>query len=276
MSADPAWSDLAERTEMIGMRRMATDQPADVVDLLDIGAHPLADGVHTVVVRDPMWHYWNKAIGFCEPVTEATVAEAVARATAEGVGALAFQLQPRVVPDDWAAIVARHGLTTDNMFVKCFGPAEPRQVETDLRIERLGPEHAAAFTEVMAAGFGFDPTPEAHAFFDGAHFFEGDWSSYGAFDGDTLLGVARMLAVPETDSVAIFGAATLPAGRNRGAQSALLDIRIREARDRGLRYASAETWLESPGTPNPSQHNMRRAGLTEVHTRPNWVWHRPA
>jgi ribosomal protein S18 acetylase RimI-like enzyme len=81
-----------------------------------------------------------------------------------------------------------------------------------------------------------------------------------------------MLVVPETDAVALFGAATLPEGRNRGAQGALLDARIREARDRGIRYASAETWLENEENPNPSQHNMRRAGLTEVHTRPNWVW----
>jgi ribosomal protein S18 acetylase RimI-like enzyme len=81
-----------------------------------------------------------------------------------------------------------------------------------------------------------------------------------------------MLALAETDSVALFGAATLPEGRNRGVQGALLDVRIREALDRGLRYASAETWLEDAENRNPSQHNMRRAGLTEVHTRPNWVW----
>ena len=274
--ANAAWSDLAERTEAAAMRRMMTDQPAEVVALLGVSAHPLADGVHTVVVRDPMWSYWNKALGFCETVTDATVAEAVGRASTEGVAAFALQLQPRVVPQDWDAIVARHGLSPDNMFVKCFGPAEPRAVETDLRIERLGPEHGAAFTDVMATGFGFEATPDAHAFFDRAHFFEDDWASYGAYDGETLVGVARMLAVPETESVAIFGAATLPEGRNRGAQGALLDVRFGEARDRGLRYASAETWLENDENRNPSQHNMRRAGLTEVHTRPNWVWRRPA
>jgi ribosomal protein S18 acetylase RimI-like enzyme len=222
-----------------------------------------------------MWVYWNKALGFCRPVTEDNVAEAVGRAEDLGVAAFALQLQPRVLPDDWDAVAARQGLTAGTLFVKCFGPLTPRRVETDLRVERLGPEHAAEFTDVMAVGFGFEATPEAHAFFDGAHFFEGDWASYGAFDGDDLVGVARMLAVPETESVAIFGAATLPAGRNRGAQGALLDVRIREALDRGLRYASAETWLENAENRNPSQHNLRRAGLAEVHTRPNWVWHRP-
>jgi len=161
------------------------------------------------------------------------------------------------------------------MFVKCFGPAEPREARTDLRIARLSGADAADFTRVMAEGFEFEETPEAHALFASPQYFEGDWAAYGAYDGDTLVAVARMLVVPETDAVALFGAATLPEGRGRGAQSALLAARLREARDRGVRYASAETWLESEGNPNPSQHNMRRVGLTEVHTRPNWVWRSP-
>jgi GNAT superfamily N-acetyltransferase len=241
-----------------------------------MSTHDAGDGVHTVVVRDPMWGYWNKALGFCEVVTEEVVAAVRARAEDRGVPVFAYQLQPRVKPQDWAAIAESHGLTQGTTFVKCFGPAEPRAVETDLRIARLGPEHGADFVRVMAAGFGFEGGPGADAMFDGAQFFDGDWATYGAFDGDTLLAVARMVAVAETEAVALFGAATLPEGRNRGAQGALLDARIREARDRGLRYASAETWLESPENPNPSQHNMTRAGLTEVHTRASWVWRNPA
>ena len=222
-----------------------------------------------------MFGYWNKALGFCEPVTEDVVAEVVDRGRGRGVGALALQVQPRVLPEDWADLAARHGLVPGTLMVKCFGPAEPRTVETDLTITRLGPEHAPEFVRIMAAGFGFEQTPGAEAMFGGAQFFDGDWATYGAWDGETLVGVARMLVVAETEAVALFGAATLPAGRNRGAQGALLDVRIRAARDRGLRWASAETWLESDENPNPSQHNMRRAGLTEVHTRPNWVWRRP-
>jgi len=275
MSANPEWSDLAERTEAAAMRRIVDDQTSEVQDLLAMSTHPAGDGVHTVVVDDPMFGYWNKALGFCEQVGEDVVAEVVDRGRRRGVGALVLQVQPRVLPDDWADLAARHGLTPGTVMVKCFGPAEPRTVETDLTITRLTPEHAPDFVRIMAAGFGFEQTPAADAMFDGGQFFDGDWATYGAWDGDSLVGVARMLAVAETDSVALFGAATLPEGRNRGAQGALLDARIREARDRGLRWASAETWLESEENPNPSQHNMRRAGLTEVHTRPNWVWRRP-
>ena len=43
---------------------------------------------------------------------------------------------------------------------------------------------------------------------------------YGAYDGDTLVGVARMLAVPETGAVAIFGAG--PVGLMAAASARLL------------------------------------------------------
>ncbi len=275
MSTTSEWSDLAERTEAAAMRRIVDDQTPAVQERLAMSSHRAGDGVHVVVVRDPMWGYWNKALGFCKPVSEDLVAEVVGRGREHGVGALALQLQPRVTPEGWPAIAERHALTQGTTFVKCFGPAEPHAVETDLSITRLGPEHAADFVRIMAVGFGFEPTDDADAMFDGAQFFDGDWATYGAWDDDTLVAVARMLVVAETEAVALFGAATLPEGRNRGAQGALLDARIREARDRGLRWASAETWLENEENPNPSQHNMRRAGLTEVHTRPSWVWRAP-
>src|SRR4029079_5685999 len=99
---------------------------------------------------------------------------------------------------------------------------------THRRVGRLGPGHGAGFVRIMARGFGYEPSDAADAMFSGAQFFDGDWATYGAWDADTLLGVARMLAVAETDAGALFGAATLPLGRNRGAQGALLDARIRE------------------------------------------------
>jgi|tagenome__1003787_1003787.scaffolds.fasta_scaffold20933746_3 ribosomal protein S18 acetylase RimI-like enzyme len=272
MSANREWSDLAERTEAAAMRRILDDQTPEVRDLLGMSTHAVGDGVHTVVVRDPMWGYWNKALGFCEPVTDDIVGAVADRCRDLAATVAALLVQPRVVLDDWSSITERHGLTPGTVMVKCFGPAEPRPVETDLRITRLTPEHAADFVRIMAVGFGFEQTPDADAMFAGEQFFDGDWATYGAWDGDALVGVARMLAVAETEAVALFGAATLPQGRNRGAQGALLDVRVREARDRGLRWASAETWLESTENQNPSQHNLRRAGLTEVHTRPNWVW----
>jgi ribosomal protein S18 acetylase RimI-like enzyme len=266
------WSDLAERTEAVGMVRLIEDLAPEVRNLLGADTRTVGDGVHTIVSRDPMFGYWNKSLGFCKTVTDDQVAQVTADGTAYGVPVLALQLQPRVVPDDWSAIAERHGLVPGNVMVKFFGPATPREVETDLRIERLDASYGPEFARIMMVGFEVPQSAESAAMFGGAAYFEGDWSTYGAFSGDQLVGVARLLAVDETGAVHLFGAATLPEARKRGAQSALMDARIREARDRGLEWASAETWLESAEHQNPSQHNMAAAGLTAVHTRPNWVW----
>jgi hypothetical protein len=190
-TAATEWSDLAERTEALAMQRMMLQQAPATVELLGVSAPDLADGVHTVVVRDPMWGYWNKALGFCSPVDAATVDEAVSRARDQRVPAFAFQVQPRAVPDDWSAIARRHGLTEGTTFVKCFGPAEPRGARTDLRISRLAADDAASFTQVLSVGFGFEETAEAHALFDGPQYFDGDWAAYGAYDGDVLVAAAR-------------------------------------------------------------------------------------
>ena len=74
------------------------------------------------------------------------------------------------------------------------------------------------------------------------------------------------------DAAGLFGAATLATHRGRGAQSGLLAARLRAAAEAGVRWVSAETGAEAPGSHNPSLHNIRRAGLVDVYERPNWLW----
>ena len=88
--------------------------------------------------------------------------------------------------------------------------------------------------------------------------------------GDDLAAVANLFV--HGDVATLSGAATLPEFRRRGAQSALMAARIREGAARGCTWLSTETWPESPGNPNPSQHNMRQLGLTELYVRQNWVF----
>ena len=272
---EETWSDLAERTEAGVMRRFNEQTDARTRERLGMSAASVRDGVLVTVARDPMGGYWNKALGFVAPVTDDLVGEIVARAREAGAPAFGLQVQPSARPADEDALLDAHGLTRGNRFVKCFGPAQPRaDVATDgLRIERVGAERADDFGRIMKAGFGVpEESEDATLWFADPGFYDGEWATYAAFDGDEVVAVARLCVVEETGAGAMFGAATLPQARNRGAQGALMDARVREARDRGCRWISAETWAESPGNPNPSQHNMRLAGLTEVHTREDWVW----
>ena len=61
----------------------------------------------------------------------------------------------------------------------------------------------------------------------------------------------------------------------RRAQGALMARRIDESPQPRARYVVTETGAETPDSPNPSLHNMRRMGLSEVYERRNWVWFAP-
>jgi GNAT superfamily N-acetyltransferase len=272
---DHRWSDLAERTEALVMERFNTETDPGTREMLGMDVRAVGDGVLTTVLRDPMGGYWNKALGFTRPVDGDVLSEIVGAVERTLVPTLAVQVQPRCQPDGFAQAARRLGLTEGRAFVKCFGPVEPRDVQTEgLRVERIGAGDAEVFSRIMHIGFQVDPSDASRRWFSDPAFFDGDWATYAAYDGTEPVAVARLLVVAETGSAAMFGAATMPAARGRGAQTALLHARMREARDRGCRWASAETWAETPEHPNPSQHNMRAVGLTEVHVRRNWVYRR--
>jgi GNAT superfamily N-acetyltransferase len=95
------------------------------------------------------------------------------------------------------------------------------------------------------------------------------WYAFGAYDGDALVGMGALFAHGRCGQLS--GAATLPEARGRGAQSALMAARIALARDLGLEWVTAETGSETRENPNPSLHNMHRAGLATLYERRNWL-----
>jgi hypothetical protein len=88
--------------------------------------------------------------------------------------------------------------------------------------------------------------------------------------GGEVVGTAGMYVHGEVAQ--FFGGATLEPYRRRGAQTALLRARIRDAVAAGCRWASAETGVERPGGHNSSLHNMLRAGFGVLYERENWTW----
>jgi hypothetical protein len=95
------------------------------------------------------------------------------------------------------------------------------------------------------------------------------WRHYFAVDGKRPVAAAALYV---EDDVAWAGfAGTLPVDRQRGAQSALLARRIRDAHDVGARWITCETTAESPDRPNQSLRNMRRLGFEVTYERENYV-----
>ena len=90
------------------------------------------------------------------------------------------------------------------------------------------------------------------------------WSRWIARDDGTVAGAASMRI---KDGVAqLSGAATLPAHRRRGIQSALLGTRLAWAREAGCELAVVTT---QPGS--KSQQNLQRQGFALLYARALWV-----
>ncbi len=158
--------------------------------------------------------------------------------------------------------------------MKCAARAQDVHAETrtDLRITRLDPTEARAYGDVMIEAFEM-PTDSALPAWCASQLGIPGFQMYGAWDGDVLAATASLYTANGIGTLA--GAATLPEYRGRGAQSALMAIRVTDAAALGCAWITAETGTETPEEPNPSLHNMRHIGLVELYERRNWLW-RPA
>ena len=265
----------AETVEAAGMRRLVLGAPAALRAELGVAAAGLGGGTSLAMARDPSGGYWNKTlgIGVTEPVTRELVEEVVAFYTRHGGDTATVQIAPALLPADWSEIAADAGLRAGHPWVKLARSltdpvAEPPA--TALRTGVVEPGQLPEWAHTTIEGFGM-----SHQLDDMLVHTRGEaFRQVAAWDGDRV--VAAALLFLAGDTAQLFAAATLPGSRGRGAQSALIALRLRLAREAGASWVFAETGVESAGQHNSSLHNLRRAGFTDLYERPNWVWQRPA
>ena len=141
---------------------------------------------------------------------------------------------------------------------------------TDLRIERIGAGHAPGFAAIAARGFGW---PDAIRPWLAALVGRPAWRHYLAFDGDHPVATGALFVRGGTGWLSF--AATDPAHRGRGAQSALVTRRIADARALGCEQLIVETAEETRERRATSLHNLKRLGFELAYLRPNYLWTAP-
>lgn len=220
-----------------------------------------------VMAEDPSG-YWSKSLGlgFDVRLDGASVSDVVSFFRESGAESALIAVAPQVVPDDWDAICAEHGLTATSAWAK-FACAVDDFVpgRTDLDVQELTAQDTGAWARIIREAFGMtdpDLTPMLRGVFD-----DPEARVFGAWDGGELVGAGAVYFVGEVASINTGG--TLPSHRNRGVQSALLTARHSAAVRAGCRLLTAETGLS---TSNPSYRNLVRAGFTHHHDRVNWLW----
>ena len=157
------------------------------------------------------------------------------------------------------------GFVRDYGWMKFSRGVRPRQAQSDLHVERIDADRADDFARVVVGGYGM---PEWLHEMNARVVGRPGWSCYVAYDRDDPAG-AGALFVHKGVGWLGFGA-TLPGYRGRGAQSAILAVRIEDARKQGCRTVVTETGEIEQGTPSNSYRNILRAGFREAGVRPNY------
>ena len=145
-----------------------------------------------------------------------------------------------------------------------------RDARSELRVERAGPAEAEEIDAVLLAAFGQRPNsvPLASDLVGRPR-----WHHYVARDGRAVVATATMYV---HEGFAWLGAAgTLASHRCRGAHGALIARRLDDARALGCHTFTTETQPDGHDKPNPSSHNMERAGFRVAYRRSNWVFPDP-
>jgi len=199
-----------------------------------------------------------------QPARAETVDAAIAEFDAAGVKNWIVHVAKGA--DALADICAARGLTphprTWAKFVRDNRPAPA--VATSLSIGEAGADRALAFGATAAAGFGMPPVMgDWLAALPGRP----HWRCFAAYDGDTPVGAGALYVDGGCGWLGI--GATLASQRGRGAQSALLAVRINAAIAAGCALLTTETGIPQAGDAAPSYGNIQRAGFAIAYPRPN-------
>jgi len=148
------------------------------------------------------------------------------------------------------------------LFRPLEGGAPEPAAQANLRVRRVDRTEGDLYARI--AGQGWSESPEVRPFIEGfAHISVARATCFIAELEGTPIATAALFM---HEGVALLaGASTVPGGRRHGAQSALLDTRLRSAASSGCDLAMM---CAAPGT--ASQRNAERNGFHVAYTRTKW------
>ena len=224
----------------------------------------IASGTRELAINKVM------GLGLGSPLTERALDEVVAEYARAAVERFIIQWHPSAQPAaavDWFA--ARGFVLISHIAKMCrpLGVSDARQaLASPFLIDEISVDDAAIFEEVVARSLGVPVGLEAGI---RSTIGQPGWRYYLARDaGRPIAGGASY--VRGEHAWLGFGA-TIESERRRGAQTALLARRMRDAAADGCLWVSADTLVETPTRPNQSYRNMRRMGFAAAYERPNFV-----
>jgi ribosomal protein S18 acetylase RimI-like enzyme len=214
---------------------------------------------------------FNRVIGLGEaaPATEDGVRRIVGRYAELGIRRFWVHVGPYARPARLGRLLQDHGLQPyQRSWVRLVRPAQRAPaVETSFRIREATADDATAVASML--GMAFD-LPQLGAEVFALTIGRRGWRVYVAEEDGVPAAAAGMFT--EGDLSYLAFAATRPEYRNRGAQRALISVRLNAACDAGSYWVAAETGFPlTADEASPSYHNLLRAGFRPVSIRDNYA-----
>jgi ribosomal protein S18 acetylase RimI-like enzyme len=160
---------------------------------------------------------------------------------------------------------ARQTSFIDVLWARAVAPSDDPRASVSVRAVDPGGDDVQQFARVLLGGHEVpDDTFTEHWAAVALWAAEPGWRCYLAeIDGEAV-GAGALV---EVDGIGyLANAATLPAGRNRGAQQALIARRMRDAASSGCELFVT---MANPG--GASHRNLERAGLGVAYTKVTWT-----
>ena len=217
----------------------------------------------------------NRAVGFgLERALDASLlAEVNAFYRETGVPRWLVECSPEATISGGRQTLTDHGGMVRTPTVKFVGELERITVEPRadaISVAEVDRDAADIFRDVVGDAYGMPELVKADLVSTLGH---ADWHYYMAFDDGRPIAGAAMFVQGDGAWVGVAG--TSPDARNRGAQTALLERRLTDAKRLGCSWMTAETWPDTAELPNPSYRNMLRLGLRVAYLREKYLFEHP-
>lgn len=245
--------------------------PAEFVHKYRLEAKRMGS-VWVTMIPELDWPFFNRIVGLGigDIATESLLDDAIGILQNAGCKNYMAQISPLAQPSHLSEWLNFRGFVRGHNWAKVYRGNDMAQVvPTDLRVESIGKEYANAFADVALAAF--EMPPELRPLVNGIVGKPG-WHHYLAFDGEQPVSAAAMFVSGDVGWLG-FGS-TLESHRKHGGQGAMFTRRIKDGLVLGCKWFVTEAVEDTPESPNPSYHNMLRAGFELAYLRPNYV-HQP-
>lgn len=208
------------------------------------------------------------ALGIASPTNESEIQYLIELYGQAGLP-FTIRLSPEAQPPELTQWLEANGFIPGTRTARFFRMLdEPIDIAHKLRMEPVNAKNASQFAYIACR----EQNPALQKWLLTTLERPG-WYHYVALDDETPIATGVLYM---REKIGWLGwAATLPSHRRKGAHGALLAHRIHEAKRLGCILLSAETREDTPEEPNPSYHNLLRAGFQFAYLRPDYIYQPP-